>query len=238
MLVSAIVHDLSVDLNDQIPGYEYTRWPESQLAVYVAEALLHLADLPEVRRYFTKRVIIPVESGYVWQGACADCTRIVRILGESNSSGIITKRLRRIEDEEDFEWAGDVFASCGASSPKDYSMNGYSINIDDPSQFMVTPPVPAGQTHYVVAECYQQPDGTDMFTDVPDVLVALVKQWALYRAFSVDSENSPTITDVAERHRATFFKLIESMLALEDRKVAAYGADRSGVRGVQEQARK
>lgn len=238
MLVSDVVRDLSVDLNDQVPGYEYTRWTKEQLAVYVAEALLQLAALPEIRRYFTKRVIIPLDAGFVWQGACAECTQVVRILGESSSSGQLLRQLRRMEDAEDNIWAGDVFSAHCASSPKDYKMTGYSVNAADPSQFMVFPPVPYGQKRYVVADCYQEPDGTNMSTDVPDKLIAIVKQWALYRALMVDSENSPTITGVAERHNQTYFKLIETMLSLEALKDNDDGADRSGVRGVPQQTRK
>lgn len=238
MLVSDIVRALSIDLNDQVPGYEYTRWTKEQLAMYVAEALLQLSALPEFRRYFTKRIIIPLDAGHVWQGDCAECTQVVRILGESDSKGTLLRQLRRLTDAEDNTWAGDVLNSRCASSPKRYKMTGYSVSSDDPSQFMVFPPVPYGQQRYVVAECYQEPDGTDMATDVPDKLIAIVMQWALYRALMVDSENSPTIIGVAERHNQTYFKLIETMLSLEALKDNDDGADRSGVRGVPQQARK
>jgi hypothetical protein len=238
MLVSQIVHDVSVDLNDQVPGYEYTRWTREQLASYISEALLQLSALPEIRRYFTKRVIIPLDAGYVWQGSCGECTQIVRVIGESNSAGSLLRTLRRLEDAEDNTWTGDVMNAHCAPSPKGYRMTGYTVNATDSSQFMVFPPVPYGQQRYVVAECYKEPDGTNMMTEVPDKLLAIVKQWVLYRALMVDSENSPTIIGVAERHNQTYFKLIETMLSLEALKDNDDGADRSGVRGVPQQARK
>ena len=41
MTVQDIIGDVSRDLNDQEPGYEYTRWSVAQLQSYLSEALIN-----------------------------------------------------------------------------------------------------------------------------------------------------------------------------------------------------
>ena len=41
----------------------------------------------------------------------------------------------------------------------------------------------------------------------------LVKQWMLYRALAIDSENNATITKLAEQHKQTYFDLLKLAMA-------------------------
>ena len=49
MKAARIIEDVSRDLNDQEPGYEYTRWTQAQLASYLREALLDAAPYVKVK---------------------------------------------------------------------------------------------------------------------------------------------------------------------------------------------
>ena len=62
----------------------------------------------------------------------------------------------------------------------------------------------------------------------------MVKQWMLYRALSMDSENNPAITQLAASHRDTYFKLVEAEMA---RKLLEENAD-GRVRAVSNNAAK
>ena len=56
-----IIREVSLDLNDQEPGYEYTRWPVAQLQSYLREALLHVGK--RMQDWFVERVVLEVQPG-------------------------------------------------------------------------------------------------------------------------------------------------------------------------------
>lgn len=209
MLGGDIIREVSLDLNDQEPGYEYTRWTRDQLQTYLREALFEVSS--RFKSWFLQTVTVRVEPGAGWQKAC-DCSEIVRLLGEADSSGRILNFLSKQADDVDLVWSGAP-DPCAANA-RYYRMRRYSISSTDDAYFRVYPPVPAGLTRYVLVECFKRPDG-DMHDDVPDTAVAMVKQWMLYRALSVDSENNTTITQLATTHKDTFFKLAEAALELQ-----------------------
>ena len=62
----------------------------------------------------------------------------------------------------------------------------------------------------------------------------MVKQWMLYRALSVDSENNPTITELANTHQKTYFNLMKALLEAEEREKMLY----DDLRAVQKSADK
>lgn len=213
-----IVQQVSLDLTDQEPGYEYARWPFRQLTHFLQEAVNHAVRvLPDL---FIKTVVVKLEPGDVWQESCS-CTRIVRALGETDESGRrIIRGLRRTTDSGTLLWQGTGTAHCPRVSGP-YRMESYSVNSTDARSFRVYPPVPATETkpHYVALECVTQPsmEGGD---DVPWDIVAACKQWMLWRALAQDSENNPTAAEVAGRHRETFFKLIDDLHAATVREEA------------------
>lgn len=204
MLLSEVIREISVDLNDQEPGHEYTRWPVNQLQSYVREGLIIVGR--SLKDLFTKSIVIKVQPGAGWQQAC-DCTILLRIVGETDSSGNNLRYLSRSLDKEENTWAGSV-QRC-LVNPKAYAMTGYSISSVNDNEFRVTPPVPVGVNRYVLAECYVVNTGSDLLGDIPDEAVPLVVQWALFRALSVDSENNPTIINLAQTHRKTFDDLLQ-----------------------------
>lgn len=205
MKIADVIRDVSVDLNDQVPGYEYTRWSIGQLQTYLREALIDVST--QLRDLFIERIIVKLKPGGSWQTAC-DCTSILRIVGEVTADGDLLRYLSRSLDIEENTWAGPV-QGCRVA-PKDYVMTGYTTSAVDDKEFKVSPPVPPGVTKYVMVECYKRPDGEDLNGSVPDEAEAMIKQWMLYRALSVDSENNPSIIELAATHQKTYFNLLQA----------------------------
>lgn len=206
-----IIRDVSRDLNDQDPGYEYTLWPQTQLQSFLREALVEVGR--SLRDLFTSEVIVKVQAGANWQKAC-DCDTIVRIVGESAADGTVLRYLSRSIDIEENTWAGPA-QRCQVS-PKDYVMTGYQTSLSDEAKFRVFPPVPPGVIKYVLLECYN-PGDASLTGAVPGEVEAIVKQWMLYRAWMVDGENNPASLEVAQIHQKTYFTLLATAIADRER---------------------
>ena len=218
-----IIRQVSLDLNDQESGYEYTHWPYEQLASYLQEALDYVYGA--LKYLFTAKVVVPLEYGDVWQSAC-QCDDIQRVLGTTNAEGTrILKRLRKRTDDDNIFWRSD--SSCSRGKP--YEAESYMINATDHRSFMVFPPVPAtAPRQYVLIECYMPP-AVHSDEDMPFEITGAVKQWMLYRAMMIDSENNAAIAEIGLKHRETFFKLVEDLVKmrlLEEAKDEGNGAIR------------
>lgn len=216
-----IIREVSLDLNDQEPGYEFTRWSRRQLQSYLTEALVQVSQ--QLEDWFVAQVVVKLEVGGDWQKAC-DCTSIIRIDGESTADGRVIRYLRRLDDIEENIWPGEV-QRCAARS-RDYKMESYTIDSHDETQFRIYPPVPSGADRFVSLKCHKIPDGSENDT-VPPKAVAMVKQWMLYRALSVDSENNPTITQLANTHKETFFTLLAAAVELKREEEKRYDSLRT-----------
>lgn len=217
MLVSTIIRDVSRDLNDQIPGYEYTRWPQDQLLSYLQEALIEVSSV--YRSLFVERVVVKITSGTNWQKAC-DCSHIVRVLGLSDRDGNINKYLTKSDDNDANVWAGDI---RGCASGKASDVTSYAINAVDDTQFRIYPPLLPGQSTHAVIECYKIPTDVDGSYNVPDRVVPAIKQWMLYRSLLIDSENNNAIVNVAKMHMETYTSLVQAMTAENMAREAQHG---------------
>lgn len=214
MTTAEVIRDVSNDLNDQEQGYEYTRWTVDQLYSYFTEAYaLYIEEylLSEHEKLFRTRRVVTIPPNADWMEAC-DCEHIVRVLGEATQDGRIIRTLQRVEDSDNNTWFGNS-GPC-VRHPDQQTLRGYTINEDDDSLFKVTPKLSGGQTRYVVVDCYTDPEEFDRtppgLQDVPArEFVSMAKQWMLYRALMVDSENNSTIISVADKHRETFFALLK-----------------------------
>lgn len=222
MLGADIIDEVSQDLNDQEAGHEFVRWTRSQLESYMKEAVLHVSKY--MKTWFLAKLTVELEPGGDWQEPCS-CTRILRIYGESDKNGNVIRYLRRIDDVEQDIWPGVPQRCVEPNGP--YSMEGYTVNNSDGgTSFKVYPPVPYGQRRYVSLLCYKKPAG-DALSDIPDEAVAAVKQWMLYRAYALDSENNATLVQLADSHNKTFFALIEAAHKLELEEELRYGSIRT-----------
>lgn len=209
MNLSEVIREISVDLNDQEPGHEYTRWSVDQLQIYVREGLTIVGRT--LKDLFTDEVIVKVSPGAGWQSAC-DCTLVHRIVGETDKYGNILRYLTRSLDKEENTWPGPV-QKC-PEPPKDYVMTGYTTSSTDEKKFKIVPPVPVGIDRYVLVECYRSPTSTGLDESVPDEAIPIIKQWVIYRALSIDSENNPTIINLAQTHRKSFDDLLQLAVAI------------------------
>lgn len=203
MNVGTIIRDVSRDLNDHEAGYEYTRWPAEQLQSYLQEALVELSST--YRSLFTEKIVVRVEAGSAWQRAC-DCTHITRVLGETDADGNLIRNL--VQASNEYGWPG-MIGKC--VTPKT-ELESYAINGIDDREFKVFPPVLPGVTKYIMVECFVEPKG-DMSDNVPMRLVAAIKQWMLYRALAIDSENNAAVTQLANQHQQTYFTLYKALAA-------------------------
>ena len=205
-----IIRQVSLDLNDQESGYEYTHWPYEQLASYLQEALDYVYGA--LKYLFVAKVVVPLEYGDVWQSAC-QCDDIQRVLGTTNAEGTrILKRLRKRTDDDTILWRSPTAAICARG--RTYEAESYMINATDHRSFMVFPPVPAtAPRQYVLIECYMPP-AVHSEEDMPFEITGAVKQWMLYRAMMIDSENNAAIAEIGLKHRETFFKLVEDLVKM------------------------
>lgn len=231
-----LIYALSLDLNDQEPGFEYCRWTAFQLGTYVREGLAHMvADARLAPDGMTDEwihtVVVKLKDTIGWQSACdCGCEIILRVNGISTSAGEITQVLPRLDDDEEMVWQSYSGPTCSpsptttddddsssdtqdgdADSDCPFQYQGYIINEDKPCEFKIVPPQGGETTEYASVECYMAPSIDDLYDEIPDSWVGPIKQWALYRALAVDSENNSTVASVALTHRETFFKLVEDL---------------------------
>lgn len=230
ILARDIIREVSLDLNDQEVGYEYTHWPSEQLKSYLFEALVQLSQ--QLHKLFTKRVVMKVEPGGVWQKACCECDQIVRVVGETNADGTkILHTLRRVDDNPDNEWPVDTARLC---VPEPYEMDGYSISKVDDTYFQIMPPPPEGEDKYVMLECFQGVRSIEDDTQVLWRLYPIVKQWMLGRAYLVDQENNPAIAQLAKIHLDLYAQLFKTIV--QDMKDEEEEKSIGSVRAVQNNA--
>lgn len=216
MEVGAIIKQVSLDLNDQVDGYEYTRWSQEQLLSYVREAVIDASVM--LKHLFYKQVLVKVEQAAVWQKPC-DCTEIIRVIGEADETGRIVRMLLPMQDN-DAGMFGNELSRCVTTKLSEYAMSRYSLYAPDHAFFRVYPPVPVGVDKWVMLECFVRPIVEDMGFNVPDELVTLVKHWVIYRALMVDSENNATVTEVAMNHFKVHQELFKGLMALRARETA------------------
>lgn len=214
MIASAIIAEVSQDLNDAVPGFEYVRWSKAQLESYYREAYATVSK--SLRDPFIHQEVVKVQQGGGWQSACEHCTTILRLLYECDAAGRPLGPLVNVSDTDEAIWPGAFIAPCCMQRTlrRHYIMQSYRLSATDTTRFQVYPPVPPGMDKWVMVECYSDPDLFDMDADVPDHFVAAIKQWMLYRALSVDSENNPAIMQLANQHRDTHFELVKTLIAM------------------------
>lgn len=203
-----VVQQVSVDLNDYAPGYEFTTWTEPQLTAYVIEGLQVAYQVrPDL---FLDAHVIKLDSGTSIQRPCG-CTQVRRVYGVCDSTGRVLYGLRKRKDSDKLKWYGTV---C-PTDPRHYRAREYSIDSEGDTLY-IEPAPPAGQDVFILVECAVAPtsDNIKATTNIEPELVAPIIQWALYRAKMMDSENNSTIFAVAKEHKTTCFALLQTQLTM------------------------
>lgn len=217
MIASAIIEDVSLDLNDAVQGFAFVRWTREQLESYYREAFSTISK--GLREPFIHNEVVKVRQGGGWQKACEHCTTILRVLYECSETGVPIGPLVNATDTSEVIWTGPFISPCMRAHKSRYVMRTYTLSTTDSTLFQVYPPVPEGADKWVMLECYSEPDLYDMTVDVPDHFVAAIKQWMLYRALAVDSENNPAITQLAVQHRDTHFELMKLLMSMREKEL-------------------
>ncbi len=230
MKIKDIITDVSRDLNDQEAGYEFTRWSAEQLQSYLIEALL--TDSYDLKDLFHQTVVVKLIPDGNWQDTC-ECSEILRVIGECTKGGTVTSYLKRTYDDEMLYWSGDVYPKC--TDPDEYKPLSYAISETDTSKFRVYPPVPPGVDRYVLIQCYHAPTGESLSENIPDEMVAMLKQWMLYRALIMDAENNATITTIAGAHLTAHDSLLKRAVERRERERVLRERDANNLRAIQNQ---
>ena len=217
MIAEQLIKDVSRDLNDFVPGFSFVRWSLEQLESYYREAFSLVGKA--LREPFIHTEVIKVQQGGGWQKACEHCTTILRLLYECTETGRPIGPLVNATDTSEVVWTGPFISPCMRAAKSRYAMRSYTLSGTDSTMFQVYPPVPEGVNRWVMLECYSEPDLYDMTVNVPDNFVAAMKQWMIYRALSVDSENNPTIIQLAAQHRETHFELLKLAVSLREKEL-------------------
>lgn len=212
MQISQIVQEVSRDLNDQVAGFEYMHWSYEMLLSYYKEILPELVTT--AKWLFLETVIVPLVAGNVWQFAC-ECTQILRVLGECTEDGELLHEAQETSDDNIYIWpGGGVPDRCYREYDYEAPFTSFSLNRIRPEFFKIHPPVaPIGARRYALVECYRQPDSEDESFSVPEELIKPIKQWMLYRALLVDSENNAEIRDIAKTHLQVYQSSLAYLMA-------------------------
>ena len=194
-----VLKQISIDLNDYAPGYEFTTWTKEQLHAYVVEGLqIAFQYRPD---FFISREVLELQQG-ILQTVCGS-SKIYSILGICDKDGNLLYQIHRRKFSERLAWTGNTYTP----DPRRYKVRDYTVDKTASNAFNIYPAVPAGANLYCLAEVSRIP--TDATDEVRDELCAPVIQWALYRAKMVDSENNSVIFNVAKEHQQTFYNLLQ-----------------------------
>lgn len=208
-----IIKEVSKDLNDQVTNYEYIHWTKDLLAAYLQEALINLAyNLKEI---FYKKIIVTVNPNQVWQTPCEGCSEIIKVYGEVDQQGNLIKVFYEKQDDNVYVGANFGYENC-VDPNQPSNLYAYSLNKVDYKSFRLYGNLKPTETdRRILIQCYQEPDNT--LTDIPYRLVAAIKQWMLYRALIIDSENNSTIAEIAKTHLQTYTLLTTELLNQQNR---------------------
>lgn len=215
MHINQLILEVSRDLNDQVPGSEYLRWPYEQLLSYYEEVLLELAEA--AKWLFTRTVVVPLEPCTTWQYTC-DCTHIYRVYGECTKDGDLLNVAQETSDDDIYLWPNGEFSNrCDTiNRTRSTKFTSYKINRVSDDQFSVSPPVsPTDSPRYALVECYGKPNSSDESFSIPDEFIKPIKQWMLYRALIIDAENNDAIREIAKTHLQVYQSCLAAFIAKE-----------------------
>lgn len=207
MSLDSLVVEISSDLNDHAPGHEFTTWTEKQIRAWVEEGLNLVFDKrPDL---FMKHVTIKVESCNIIQEACS-CDTIRRVIGQVTETGRLIKTLRTRGLEASFDWTGKPCRRRNKNANDIFMLDSYAI--DEMSDTLyIWPEVPPGVDVYVQIECAYRPSKEELENgayNMPMGIDAAIKQWALYRAKSMDMEISQVAMAAAQQHYRALFDIL------------------------------
>lgn len=206
MSIKSLVEELASDLNDDEQGHEFQTWSPEDIRVWVIEGINLIYDRrPDL---FMEHVIIKVDPCSIIQDTC-ECDSIRRVFGQVTENGRLIKQLRKRGLEVSFEWTGKTCRKR-LTAGDEFKLDSYAIDTFSDTLY-VWPEVPPGVDVWIKAECAHRPTEDELADDgyeVPEGAMVATKQWALWRAKSVDAEVSSPASNAAQLHYRAFFEVL------------------------------
>lgn len=207
MSLESLVEQITSDLNDSENGHENTTWSADDIRVWVGEGISLVYDKrPDL---FMERVIIEVENCSIIQDSC-DCDSIRRVIGQVTEKGRLIGTLRQRGLEISFQWTGKPCRPKRKPGQTTFRLESYAIDTVSDTLYL-WPEVPPGFKVWVEVECSHRPSQEELESDsyeIPSGALVAVKQWALWRAKSVDMEIATGATAAAQLHYRAFFEAL------------------------------
>ena len=199
---SDVVTKVSRQLSDDCPGQEFTTWSKEQLTDYLNDALCQIMVLrPDA--------FASVENITLTSGECQDFSEqyhaVLEIGGVSPDD-----EATNIQSEKDIlkHFRKTPCLTAAALSGR-YSVESFRVNPVLPAVFDVVPAVPSGETAVVKATVVKHPprfcDDLDAPLGVGCEYEAVICDWLLHRAHSVEAESSPTSLNLMQYYRESFY---------------------------------
>lgn len=198
------VAEIEYKLSEVLQDTDQDTWTSPQLWGWLLDAELAVVLMRPDASQSTERVAL-VAGAQQGVGAVTGAQRVLDVLANVGAAGEPGPALRRTArgalDAFDPNWylAGEV------TQPDEYLFDDRM-----PKQFLVNPP--ADGAGYVSVVCSIAPaaydlNNRDTLISVDDSYVPALIEWALYRAWSRDSEMTPN-WQRAQAHRQAFFDLM------------------------------
>lgn len=227
-----IVNRVTVLLQDADPDCPNTRWSQASLIDYINEALCRVAARrPDA---FSKTTEIALKPGALQTlpPAFASLNSVETSVGADGRETPV----QQIDDRFAKIFSGKKCLSrdrrcenpraATADPCAAYTVKSFVKNPIDEKTFRVEPPVPPGCSPKVVATVVRKPthycaSDLDKCLDAECEFQALIVEWALYRAMSIDTE-SVSLARAAAAHLASFEQMLAGDYLAEQRYGSGY----------------
>lgn len=203
----SICDDVATILSDNDEDCPNTRWSKEDLECWEKEARKVVAIVKPTTATTTHTMkLSPGKVQTVPEG----CGQVVGVLGIPNENGSVSE----IPDEGEDDLAKYYSTPCNVrpsfsggkpSGTDNYSLSSYELDVTCPEVFYVSPSVPEGSSIDVLIKCVAS--GEDDNIDLDCRYDPILKEWMLYKAYSVEMEN-PNSAGLAGTHLQNFYNLI------------------------------
>ena len=204
-----LILTVSTSLNDQEPGFTYTRWPIAELLGYLNESLSGVCIYRPDAFIFRDSIPIDATNG----GSLQVLPAGNRLLKSIDSNGATSNCPYAPIYECDLNLARTFYkAPClPTGGPSNYRVLAYGYDAKDPHAFYVFPPVPAGNSSTVNGVLIQEPPVYDLtnYTTLPINIdpnyYIPMKFWMQARAYEVDTESASSQTE-SDKYYKKFYE--------------------------------
>jgi hypothetical protein len=207
MSLESLVEQITGDLNDSESGHENITWAASQIRVWIGEGISLVYDKrPDL---FMERVIFEVDNCSIIQSSC-ECDTVRRVIGQVTEGGRLIRTLRQRGLEISFEWTGVPCRPKHVPGQTEFKLESYAVDTMSDTLY-IWPEVPLGMQAWVEVECSHRPSQDELASDgyeIPSGALVAAKQWALWRAKSMDMEISGAASSAAQLHYRAFFEAL------------------------------